>query len=62
MERKIRKRMPNKAKFLALVTERDNSIPEQIKWRRENGFTADIASGKPDRIQIIFIWFYTYLF
>lgn len=54
--------MPNKAKFLALVTERDNSIPEQIKWRRENGFTADIASGKPDRIQIIFIWFYTYLF
>lgn len=28
--------MTNKEKFLALVTEQDNSVLEQIKWRREN--------------------------
>ncbi len=28
--------MTNKEKFLALVSEQDSSVLEQIKWRREN--------------------------
>jgi len=28
--------MTNKEKFLALVSERDNSVLEQIKWRQDN--------------------------